>query len=74
VGFGPFGESITITYVDGGLVTFDALGAHLLSTSGVRSACVAFTRAGSPVTVVLLQTGALVQFDALGTHLLATVT
>ena len=73
VAFGPFGQSLTITYVDGGLVTFDALGAHLLSTSGVRSAAVTFTPGGAKVTLVLFQTGALVQFDAFGAHLLATV-
>jgi hypothetical protein len=68
--FGPTGLVVEVVNSAGVLTQYDARGAHVLSSGGVRDAGVAYGPAG-PVMVVTYQTGALVQFDAAGAHLLA---
>ena len=67
--FGPTGEVLLVTFADGGLVRFDATGARVLSTGGVRSAGVSFGPAGE-VLLVTFADGTLVRFDAGGTRVL----
>jgi hypothetical protein len=73
VAFGPLGEVLLVTFQNGQLFQFDALGAHALSTGGVVSAGVAFNAAGAEVVDVITRDGTLTQFDATGVHPLGKV-
>src|SRR5205807_1962815 len=71
VAFGPFGEVLVVTGLDGSIAQFDAAGAHdltgLLRLGPVRSVGVAFGPSGEALVVTGLD-GSLTQFDAAGAH------
>ena len=66
VAYGPGGQVLLVTFLDGSVLQVDVTGAHVL-TGGVRSASVAFGPAGR-VLDMIFQDNSMVQFDAFGVH------